>query len=141
MLAALMGLAIIWIGLRFLLVPEASAAGFGVPTEAGPFLAAKGIRDIGSGVVGLALLATRWFRAAGWAVIALALIPAGDALVVLAWEGPPVLAYAMHGGTAVAMVAVGAVLVSGRRGRREGRTNESGRVNDSEDRRLVAGGR
>lgn len=116
-LAALMALTIIWIGARFLLAPEVGAEGFGVPAEAGAFLAAKGIRDIGSGVVGLVLLATRQFRAAGWTIIALALIPLGDALVVLAWGGPPVLAYAMHGGTAAAMVLVGALLARGRPGR------------------------
>jgi hypothetical protein len=48
-------------------------------------------------MVGLLLLATRRFRAAGWTSIVLALTPIGDVLVVLTWNGPPILAYAMHG--------------------------------------------
>ena len=94
--------------------PDHLGEGFGVSAEAGPYLAAKGIRDIGTGLVGAVLLATRRFRAAGWALIALAWIPLGDAVVVLAWDGPEILAYAMHGGTAAAMIVVGAVLVRGR---------------------------
>ncbi|MFB8762517.1 DUF4267 domain-containing protein [Nocardiopsis alba] len=106
-----MSAAIIVIGTRFLLAPESGAEGFGLPSEAGPYLAAKGIRDIGTGLVGAVLLATRRFRAAGWALIALAWIPLGDAVAVLAWDGPGILAYAMHGGTAAVMIVVGAVLV------------------------------
>lgn len=116
--ATLMALAIIVIGLRFLLLPEAGAEGFGVPSEAGAYLAAKGIRDIGAGVVGLALLATGHLRAAGSAVMALSIIPLGDVLVVLAWDGPATVAYAVHGTTAVAMLLVGAVLVRGDRSHR-----------------------
>lgn len=139
-LAVLMAFTIIGIGVRFLLAPEASAEGFGVPAEAGPFLAAKGIRDIGAGAVGLVLLAARRFRAAGCAIIALALIPAGDALVVLAWGGPPVLAYAMHGGTALAMAAVGTVLAGGRQAAGKGRTADgAGAVGSPGAGRLVAG--
>ncbi|MEU3231582.1 DUF4267 domain-containing protein [Nocardiopsis alba] len=112
--AACMSAAIIVIGARFLLAPESGAEGFGLPSEAGPFLTAKGIRDIGTGLVGAVLLTTRRFRAAGWALIALAWIPLGDAVVVLAWDGSEILAYAMHGGTAAAMIVVGTILVRGR---------------------------
>lgn len=119
-LAALMALAIIAIGVRFLLMPETGAAGFGVPAEAGAYLATKGVRDIGAGAVGLALLATGHLRAAGWAVMALSIIPLGDVLVVLAWDGPVAVAYAVHGATAIAMVLVGAVLIRGDRSHRSG---------------------
>lgn len=123
--ALLLALGIIAIGVRFLLQPEASAQGFGAAAETGPYLAAKGIRDIGSGLVGLTLLATRHFRAAGWTIIAMAVIPLGDALVVLAWGGPPVLAYTVHGGTAAAMAVTGAFLI---RGPQRGEPRPDGRI-------------
>lgn len=53
-----------------------AGTGFGVTAEAGPYLATKGIRDIGSGLVGLTLLATRHFRAAGWTIIVMAVVGA-----------------------------------------------------------------
>lgn len=54
-LAALGGAFIIYIGLSYLLAPQAAAAGFGVPTwprrDGTAFLAVKGVRDIATGLV------------------------------------------------------------------------------------------
>ena len=111
--AAVIGVGIIAIGTRFLLDPAASAVGFGVPAPAptDPYLAVKGVRDIGSGLVLLAMLATRRPRTVGWAMLAASSMPVGDALVVLAHGGPPATAYGIHGATAVVAIAAAAVLL------------------------------
>lgn len=112
--AGVIGVGIIGIGTRFLLDPGASAIGFGVPAPAAsdPYLAVKGVRDIGSGLILLALLATRQRRAVGWAMLAAASMPIGDALVVLAHGGPAYAAYGIHGATAAVMVAAAGVLIA-----------------------------
>ena len=61
-LSGLLGAGIIVIGVRFLVVPRTAAAAYGITTEQGgppsdPYLAAKGVRDIASGVVAFVLLA------------------------------------------------------------------------------------
>jgi Domain of unknown function (DUF4267) len=115
--AGVIGVGIIAIGARFLLQPGESAAGFGMapPPATDPYLAVKGVRDIGTGLVLLALLATRQSRAVGWAMLALSVIPIGDALIVLANDGSPVAAYGIHGGTAaVALAAAGVLLLRDR---------------------------
>ena len=43
----------------------------------------KSVRDIVSGLLGLLLIATAQFREPGWFLIIVALIPIGDALIVL----------------------------------------------------------
>lgn len=115
-IAGIVGVGIIVIGMRFLLVPVESAAGYGLPALAAddPFLAVKGVRDIGSGLVLLTVLAMRLPTVAGWVMLAASVMPLGDALVVLAHGGPAYAAYGIHGATAVAMMAAAAVLISGR---------------------------
>ena len=54
-LAGIIGLGIIFIGVRFLTVPYAAAAAFGVPVArdeqaAGAYLSVKGIRDVACGL-------------------------------------------------------------------------------------------
>ena len=117
--AGVIGVGIIFIGLRFLLDPAAAAVAFGVaaPVPGDPFLAVKGVRDIGSGLILLTLLALRRPQALGWVTLAASFIPIGDALIVLANDGPAYAAYGIHGATAVVAIAAAAVLVSGRAGR------------------------
>lgn len=114
-LAGLMGVAIIVIGARYLLVPEATAATFGLPAAPSAnrlaWLEVKGVRDIVSGLLGLLLIATAQFRELGWFLIVVALIPIGDALIVLRHRGSKRLAYGMHGGTAAVLIAIGSVLL------------------------------
>jgi Domain of unknown function (DUF4267) len=96
---------------RFLLDPATAAEGYGVPTTAdNPYLAVKGIRDLGTGVTILGLLARNDTRALGPALLALSVIPVGDALVVRHHGGPLSTSLGIHGLTAVGMVAAGAVL-------------------------------
>lgn len=113
------GVGITVIGARFLLDPAASAAGFGVPAAPGPdpFLAVKGVRDIGSGLILLTLLALRRPRTLGRVTLAASVIPIGDAAIVLAHGGPAYAAYGIHGATAAVAIAAAAVLVSARAGR------------------------
>lgn len=117
--AGVIGVGIIAIGLRFLLDPAASAAGFGTPAPAAddPFLAVKGVRDIGSGLILLAVLALRRPRVLGWVMLAASVIPVGDALIVLAHGGPASVAYGVHGATALVAIAAAVVLISGPAGR------------------------
>lgn len=116
-LAYAMALAIIVIGVRFLVAPEAGAAGYGIAASEGAYLEAKGLRDIATGLVGLVLLAARRYQAGGWAVLALSVIPFGDTVIVLSRGGDPALALAVHGVTGAAMVLVGLGLLLLRRER------------------------
>jgi hypothetical protein len=106
------GVAIIPIGARFLLRPEAAAAGYGVSTAPDdPYLAVKGIRDIASGLVLLAILARGDHRTTGRAALAAATVPLADMVVVLTRGGSPGVAFGVHGTTGAVMVAAGATLL------------------------------
>ena len=112
--AGAVSVGIIWIGSRYLLTPEAIAGTFGVPSpprDADPFLRVKGIRDVTSGLVVLALLATRQPRLVGIGLLAEAVIPVGDAVIVLTNGGSPATALGVHGATAAMMVAGAATLL------------------------------
>jgi hypothetical protein len=114
-LAAVLGVAVIVMGAMYLLGPAANAKGFGLPKWPDETLVAwlnvKGIRDITMGVAILVLLAAVGPHAMGWYLLVSAVVPIGDALIVLRHRGSKVLAYAMHGGTAVVVAAVAAALL------------------------------
>ncbi|MFD7258997.1 DUF4267 domain-containing protein [Streptomyces sp. NPDC059874] len=114
-LAAIGAAFIIYIGLSYLLAPQATAGGFGVPTwpqhDGTAFLAVKGVRDLATGLVVLALLLTGQRRALGWAMAAIAFIPAGDMAIVLSAGGPAGTAYGVHGSTALAVALTAALLL------------------------------
>jgi Domain of unknown function (DUF4267) len=96
---------------RFLLDPATAADGYGVHTTAdNPYLAVKGIRDLGTGLTILGFLARNNTRALGPALLTLSVIPVGDALVVHHHGGPLSTSLGIHGLTALAMLAAGAVL-------------------------------
>jgi hypothetical protein len=111
--AVLTGVGIIWVGARFLVAPQASAAGFGLPswptTDADGWLNLKGVRDVASGLVILVPLALGYTEVVGWLLLAAAVTPFGDAAIVLRHGGRKALAYGMHGVTGV-VVLVAAVL-------------------------------
>ncbi|MCU1660054.1 MAG: hypothetical protein QOI36_3437 [Pseudonocardiales bacterium] len=114
-LAALVSVGIIAIGTRYLVAPLASARTFGLPKwphgDAAAWLRLKGIRDIVSGLVILVPLALGQVQVLGWIVLVASITPFGDALVVLRNKGSRTLAYAMHGGTAVAVVVIAGLLL------------------------------
>jgi hypothetical protein len=114
-LTALIGLGIIVLGARALLAPRAAAASFGVPAapgaDIGPYLAIKGVRDIAAGLIALALLIAAPAHALAWFLVAGAGIPLGDMFIVLRSHGRRTTAYAIHGTTAAAMLAIAAALL------------------------------
>ena len=122
LVAALASVGIIWVGSRYLLEPKAVAPSFGlpdVPEPDEPFLLVKGIRDIGSGLVVLtlagALRGRERDRAVAAVLLALSVIPIGDAAIVLSRHGGLATALGIHGLTAAAMIAAAAALFSATR--------------------------
>ena len=116
-LSALLGAGIIVIGARFLVAPRTAAAGYGITTEqdgpaSDPYLAAKGVRDIASGLVLFVLLAAGKPHILGRYLVAASIIPIGDAINVLRGNGPKTTAYGVHGTTAAVMVGTAAILLS-----------------------------
>ena len=114
LVALLACVAIIAIGSRFLLAPRRATLAYGVPEDSLRALTAiKGVRDITSGVVLLAVWAAAGDTALGWALIASALIPIADALIVRTNGGNLATALRIHGITAGLLIAAGLVLALG----------------------------
>jgi len=104
--------AIIVLGGRFVLSPRRATLDYGVASDDLRALTEiKGVRDIVSGVVLLAVWASAGRNALGWAVLAAALTPLSDAVIVRGHGGKLATALGVHGLTAVALVAAGLVLV------------------------------
>ncbi|MFE6857508.1 DUF4267 domain-containing protein [Nocardia sp. NPDC057668] len=103
-LAVFLVVFIIVIGARFLVSPRVAAAGFGVPAKPdgdAAYLDVKGLRDITSGVIGLALILFADADAVGWYMLAVSLTPFGDTLIVLRHGGTRAAAFGIHFATAV----------------------------------------
>ncbi|UHQ19375.1 DUF4267 domain-containing protein [Lysobacter sp. KIS68-7] len=106
--ALLTPVAIIPLGINFLLNPVGASAAFGIPITdpaAFPFLWTKGIRDIFSGLVMLPFFYRGDRRSLAVMYAAATMIPIGDGLVILNRLGfaPPIY---MHWGTALYMAIV-----------------------------------
>ncbi|MEU9833577.1 DUF4267 domain-containing protein [Streptosporangium sp. NPDC048047] len=118
-LAVVGALFIGYVGVSYLLAPQSMAPNFGLPSwphdEGAGFLAVKGIRDLVSGLVILAVLATGNRRVLGWVMVAAALTPIGDMFIVLLSGGDPATAFGVHGATAAAVALAGGLLLSGSR--------------------------
>lgn len=116
--ALLAAVGIIAVGVMYLLDPRAAAQGFGLPLpEAGAnvawWLRLKGVRDLVSGLVVLALVARGDPRTLGIVLMLEALVPAGDMSLVLAARGSARHAFGIHGLTAALMVLAAIPLVMG----------------------------
>lgn len=113
-LAVALNLFCLFLGYRFLLQPASAATGYGVPArpegDAGAYLSVKGLRDGTFGVVGLALLFFVGARAEAWFMLAVALVPLFDTLIVLRNGGSKATAFGVHFATAV-VVLISAVLL------------------------------
>ncbi|MEV0784540.1 DUF4267 domain-containing protein [Streptomyces sp. NPDC050423] len=112
-LAILLNAMFIFIGVRFLVVPSVSAAGYGVPAKEdgdAAYLSIKGLRDLTYGILGLALLAFSGAHAAGWFMLIVSIVPLGDTLVVLRHGGARAVAFGIHFATAVVMLISAALL-------------------------------
>ncbi|MGI4885444.1 MAG: DUF4267 domain-containing protein [Janthinobacterium lividum] len=112
-LSLLLGLGMLFIGLRFLLAPRAGAEGFGVflpPADVNyAFHYAKGIRDVFSGLLLVAFAGLGYDRALAWVLLLGALIPGVDLTIVraqptasLALELPHIMAIGLLLGLAAA---------------------------------------
>jgi hypothetical protein len=113
-LSAVIAAGIIFIGGRFLVAPSFAAAGYGVPAGTEPhsraYLSAKGIRDIASGLFAAILIAYGSAHPLGWFMLAAAIIPIGDAAIVLRQGGSRAVAFGIHGSTAAAMLIISGLL-------------------------------
>ena len=106
--------AIIGLGIRFFLQPRQATLDFGIAADNLRGLTEiKGARDITSGVVPLVGGASAGTTALGWVLVAAALTPTADALIVLTNGGKLSKALGVHGLTAALLVAAGLVLALG----------------------------
>lgn len=106
-LAVVLNLFIVFIGVRFLLQPRPSAAGYGVPAKPdgdAAYLTIKGLRDGTFGLLGLALLAFVGARAEAWFMLCVAIVPLVDTLIVLRHGGTKAVAFGIHFATAVVVL-------------------------------------
>ena len=114
-LAATFILFILWFGTGYILSPETTAAGFGLPSipagDGGGFLVVKGIRDVVMALVLGILLVTGHRRALGWALLVESLAAYGDMTTVLTHHGSVATALGVHGLTATLMVVNGLLLM------------------------------
>ncbi|MFL0359875.1 MULTISPECIES: DUF4267 domain-containing protein [unclassified Curtobacterium] len=105
---------ILFIGGRFLLAPTVATAGFGVAEDRRrAFTSIKGVRDITSGIVPLVVLLVAGPHAFGWVLLAAAITPIGDAIIVVTNGGTLRQALTVHGATAVVLIVAGLVLALG----------------------------
>ena len=116
--ALLVALAIIAIGILYVVSPLVATRSFGLPLpENGAnivwWLRLKGVRDIASGLVVLALMMWGLPSAVGIVLLMEASIPVGDMLLILAAKGSTKSAFGMHGLTAVIMVLAAISLIVG----------------------------
>jgi hypothetical protein len=115
---ALLVAGIIVLGAMYLTAPRAATLSFGLPLpEAGAnvawWLRLKGVRDIVSGLVVIALLVWGGLPLLGTILLIEALIPLGDMSLILVAKGSTARALGIHGVTAALMIAAGALLVRG----------------------------
>jgi len=102
---------ILFIGARFLLAPRVAMTGFGVREDnLRAFTSIKGVRDITSGIVPLVVLAVAGHQAFGWALLAAAITPVGDAIIVTTSGGSLRQAVSVHGATALVLIVAGLIL-------------------------------
>ncbi|WCD90132.1 hypothetical protein KPP03845_106557 [Streptomyces xanthophaeus] len=104
-LAATFILFILWFGTEYILSPETTAPGYGLPSwpsgDGDGFLVIKGIRDVVLALVLGILLATGHRRALGWVLLVEALAAYGDMATALG----------VHGLTATLMVVNGLLIM------------------------------
>jgi hypothetical protein len=103
--------AIIVLGVRFILQPRQATIDFGIAADSLRGLTEiKGARDVTSGVVPLVAWAAAGRTTLGWVLVAAAITPTADALIVITNGGKFSKALGVHGLTAALLVAAGLVL-------------------------------
>ncbi|WP_329520774.1 DUF4267 domain-containing protein [Spirillospora sp. NBC_01491] len=105
----------LYLGVSFILTPETSAPGFGLPSwpagDGGGFLIVKGSREIAMGLAMGILLVSGHRRALGWVLLMTAVAPFGDMITVLAHHGSVAAAFGIHGLTSALIVAAGLLIL------------------------------
>ncbi|MER5367918.1 DUF4267 domain-containing protein [Streptomyces sp. NPDC002722] len=113
-LASAGALFVLYLGLSFILTPETSTPGVGLPNwpegDGDGFLVMKGIREFSMGLVIGILLVTGHRRALGWVLLMEAVAPFGDMINVLAHHGSVAAAFGIHGLTS-ALIAITGLLI------------------------------
>jgi Domain of unknown function (DUF4267) len=103
--------AIIVLGVRFFVQPRRATLDFGIGADNLRGLTEiKGARDITSGVVPLVVWASAGTTTLGWVLLAAAITPTADALIVLSNGGKLSKALGVHGLAAALLIATGLVL-------------------------------
>ena len=115
-LAALVAFGIIVIGGFYLVSPRRILGTFGLKPPASDadtlaWLRLKGIRDVVSGLVLLAMMLTADARTVGVVLLVLAIIPFGDMSNILVSGGRKTTAFSVHGVTCAVMLVVGLLLI------------------------------
>ena len=115
-LAALLAVAIIVIGCFYLVSPERMTGSFGLKPPASDadtraWLRPKGIRDVVSGLVVLAMMLATDTRLVGIALLVEAIVPLGDMSIVLGSGGSKSRAFSIHGVACAVMLVVGLLLI------------------------------
>ena len=115
-LAALIAVGIIVIGCFYLGSPERMTGSFGLKPPAPDadtraWLRLKGIRDVASGLVVLAMMLTADWRLVGMVLLVEAVIPLGDMSIILRSGGSKSRAFSIHGVTCAAMIVAGLLLI------------------------------
>lgn len=113
-LTLLIGITILLLGGNFIVNPHVGAAGYGVQVaslDADAFLRAKGLRDVAAGLVIFCLVIFSSMRAVALYLLAMTVIPAGDAIIVAATAGAPAYAVPMHAITALVMLVLSVLML------------------------------
>ncbi|MGI3903264.1 MAG: DUF4267 domain-containing protein [Janthinobacterium lividum] len=116
--ALLVAFGIIVLGLMYLSNPRAATQSFGLPLpEDGAnvawWLRLKGVRDVASGLVLLAVMTWGSFQMLGIVLMIEALVPVGDMSLILAARGSTKTALSVHGLTAALMILAALPLMTG----------------------------
>jgi len=115
-LAALIAVGIMVIGCFYLASPGRVSGSFGLKPPASDadtraWLRLKGIRDLASGLVVLAMMLTADWRLVGIALLVEAIIPFGDMSIILGSGGSKSRAFSVHGLTCAVMLVAGLLLI------------------------------
>ena len=115
-LAAVIAAGIIVIGCFYLASPQRVSGSFGLKppapdTDTRAWLRLKGIRDIASGLVVLAMMLAADSRSVGIVLLVFAIIPFGDMSNILVSGGRKATAFSIHGVTCAVMLVVGLLLI------------------------------
>ena len=115
-LAALIAAGIIVIGCFYLGSPERMTGSFGLKPPAPDadtraWLRLKGIRDVATGLILLAMMLTADWRLVGIVLLVEAVIPLGDMSIILGSGGSKSKAFSIHGVTCAVMLISGLLLI------------------------------